>query len=1083
MSRQVYVGREHELANLADLLDDAVAGHGALALVTGEPGSGKTALVERLAGQRTDRTDRAIVRWAACWEGEGQPPYWPWTQVLRQELAAGARPLERDAAELARLAPELGAPGPGESSRFVVYDALARFLADLSAQTPRLLIVDDLQWADEASLGFLEFLAHHLSRLAMLVVATVRDTDVRPPAPLYDALPLLSRGAARIALAGLSIDDVGELLTALTGRPVEAGLATEVVLESGGNPLFATELGRLLATRGGGPLPVPSAVADVIQQRLAGLPAEGADLLRTAAVLGLRFDVAELAEVVGAEVSGVLDALGPYVEARFVTVDQDLTVRLSFTHALVRRALIEGLAPLERARRHAAVADVLERRAGSSVEHLARLADHLAAALPLVDRSRASQAAHRAGDAAVASLAFADAARRYQQALDLVDDTSPAGDAVRLDLLVTLGEAQWRAGSGPASQATAFQAAELARRVGDADAFARAALGAALHYTRYERRPDIVGVLEEALQLLPPGDSARRVQVLARLSERLPPWTDRPDECERVAHQAIAMARRLDDRNVLGLALRASQEAMHSCDTLDERGRMAEELRSLAREASDPEAAAEADRALFTVALERADRPAADRAVTGLEAAARMLRRPHWQFEHLQAQAVLALLEGRIDDGQAVRRRMAALAEWAEVAEIDIVTALQLHVAGIECEIAGYEQAVDALCDLYRYAPVLRSAVGGVAALGLVILDRRDEADQIVREVLAGVDEPVLRRFSAPGGLVLLARAAQRLGMTEGLDGLYRFLLPYQDRVGVLARRGVCTGPVAQALGIAAGQLGDTAAAVAHFARAERVATAMRARAWQARNAVELARVLAGAGDPDGAGTALATAARLGQALGMTRLLAEVDALQAGRGPARPPSPRLEPTAAASLAVDGDLWAVRMGGTTARLRDTKGLHYLAELVRHPGVERHVLDLAALTEGAPVEPGLQRRFLGDAGPMLDERAKAAYRRRLLDLREDLEEAEAFNDTERASRRRAELDALAAELSRAVGLGGRDRRAASAAERARLNVTRALRAAITRIDEAIPDLGAHLDRRVRTGVFCAYEPTPGDAIPWA
>jgi hypothetical protein len=215
----------------------------------------------------------------------------------------------------------------------------------------------------------------------------------------------------------------------------------------------------------------------------------------------------------------------------------------------------------------------------------------------------------------------------------------------------------------------------------------------------------------------------------------------------------------------------------------------------------------------------------------------------------------------------------------------------------------------------------------------------------------------------------------------------------------------------------------------------------------------------------------------------MTRLLGEVDGLRGGGPGVGPALPLRAPSVAtASLSVEGDLWGVRFGGATARLRDTKGLHYLAELVRHPGVERHVFDLVALTEGTPADPGQRRSHLGDAGPMLDERAKAIYKRRLLDLREDLEEAEAFNDIERASRSRAELDALAAELSRAVGLGGRDRRAASAAERARLNVTRALRAAISRIEESVPDLGAHLDRRVRTGVFCAYEPTPDDAVGW-
>ena len=162
---------------------------------------------------------------------------------------------------------------------------------------------------------------------------------------------------------------------------------------------------------------------------------------------------------------------------------------------------------------------------------------------------------------------------------------------------------------------------------------------------------------------------------------------------------------------------------------------------------------------------------------------------------------------------------------------------------------------------------------------------------------------------------------------------------------------------------------------------------------------------------------------------------------------------------------EGDYWSVLFDGRTVRVRDLKGMRYLAQLVAHPGREFHVLDLVAAETG-------QRTSLGDAGEILDERAKAAYRRRLAEIEDDIEQARALEDAGREAQADAERDFLVRELAGAVGLGGRDRRAASASERARSGVTRAVRQAIARIGEHHPPLGEHLDRAVRTGTYCAY-----------
>jgi tetratricopeptide (TPR) repeat protein len=185
---------------------------------------------------------------------------------------------------------------------------------------------------------------------------------------------------------------------------------------------------------------------------------------------------------------------------------------------------------------------------------------------------------------------------------------------------------------------------------------------------------------------------------------------------------------------------------------------------------------------------------------------------------------------------------------------------------------------------------------------------------------------------------------------------------------------------------------------------------------------------------------------------------------------------------------EGDYWLVVFEGRTVRVRDLKGMRYLARLLADPGREYHVLDLVAAETGSGAQPdssqaaGLPRSAFGDAGESLDAQAKDAYRRRLAEIEDDIEQARAIGDAERAAQADAERDFLVRELARAFGLGGRDRRAASASERARAGVTRAVRQAMTRIAEHHPQLGQHLSRTIRTGTYCAYVPDPRAPADW-
>jgi CheY-like chemotaxis protein len=176
---------------------------------------------------------------------------------------------------------------------------------------------------------------------------------------------------------------------------------------------------------------------------------------------------------------------------------------------------------------------------------------------------------------------------------------------------------------------------------------------------------------------------------------------------------------------------------------------------------------------------------------------------------------------------------------------------------------------------------------------------------------------------------------------------------------------------------------------------------------------------------------------------------------------------------------EGEFWTIAFKGAAFRLRDSKGLHYIAALLRQPGREVHSLDLAGsgvASDGATVQGG------SDAGPILDPQAKAQYRARLDELEQELREAEQWNDRERVARANEERELLAHELAAAVGLGGRDRKAASDSERARVNVTRAIKAVLDRISEHSADLDRHFAATLRTGTFCSYVPDPSSPLRW-
>jgi hypothetical protein len=309
-------------------------------------------------------------------------------------------------------------------------------------------------------------------------------------------------------------------------------------------------------------------------------------------------------------------------------------------------------------------------------------------------------------------------------------------------------------------------------------------------------------------------------------------------------------------------------------------------------------------------------------------------------------------------------------------------------------------------------------------------------------------------------------------------------------------------GAVDRYLGLAAMTAGDLPAAERHLRDAVVLNTRIGAQPWAVRAQADLASLLSARDRPADREQALELLeAALGAAmrLGMTAFAKRAgEALTRVGGDDHPAWAPLRAApageGASSWSVcrrEGEYWSIAFAGEAFRLKDVKGLHYLAHLLRHPGREFHVLDLAAAgqparADGPPMSPArqdnLHRARFSDTGSALDEQAKMAYRARLRELEDDLAEATSWADPVRAAKARQEMQFLTGELAAAVGLGGRARKTGSAAERARVNITRAIRGALSRIRAHSPALADHLDATIHTGTFCAYTPDPRAPITW-
>ncbi len=899
-----FVGRLAERERLMELWGQAREGALRLALISGEAGVGKTRLATHLALQA--HWEGATVLYGRCDEDLGVP-YQPWGQALDHlvkeapEIILNAH-VKRHGGELARLVPVLDDRMPGlppprqsdpETERYLLYAAVAGLLEGAGEEEPVLLILDDLQWADQPTLSLLHYVVAQGSLTDVMVVGSYRDAGLAQDHPLAALLADLHReqGVERLKLAGLQADEVVELMEAAAGRELDEdgrALAAEITRETDGNPFFAGEILRHLAETGvivhrdagrwhlvgeASGVGLPQSVREVIGRRVDRLGSDARAALSAAAVIGRDFAIDLLLTVVGLAEAPLLDLLEQAVAASLLQESRERVGRFTFAHALVQHALYEDLGRTRRAQLHRQVAETLEEQCGDEPgERTGELAAHWAAAVVGADTAKAMHYARRAAERALTQLAPDEAVRWYRRALEFYNQAPGDDRSERCELLIGLGEAQRQTGS-PAYRKILLDAAGLARELDDTDGLCRAVLANSRGWTSQVGAVDSerVQALEAAGQALPDRDP-RRARVLALLASELHHAGD-PARCRALASEAIEIGQAADDPAALAHTLNDAIWAISAPDTLDERRRLSDELVELAQHLDDPRLSFWAANRRVIVGIEAGDRSRVESGLATLRALAASVPQPSIAWVWLMFEFSWALVHGDHEASE----------QWAmrayEVGSASGQPDAQLLFGGMLSRLR-YSQGrsrelVEQLVE-FASEPDSVAAWRAAAALALIESGRAAEARELA---LAEDLQSVPRDWMWSVTVFLWAEVCSRLGLRDRADELYTLLAPFSGQLA--AGAALVYGSIAWALGTLAATLERYEQAESHFVAAAEIEGRLGAPVFLARTRASWARALIARDRPQDLDRAQHmleqaehTAARLG-AEGITREVAE----------------------------------------------------------------------------------------------------------------------------------------------------------------------------------------------------------------
>ncbi|HEX4492828.1 MAG TPA: AAA family ATPase [Acidimicrobiia bacterium] len=888
--RTRFVGRADELAQLRRAWSDRQR----LVVIAGEAGIGKTRLTSALA-EELARSGVAIA-WGRGSE-EGLGAYAPFVEVARQIVTA-ADPARLASAvggrgELTRLVPDIETRvGPlppvtvaeaGTEQR-LLFEAVGALIAGCA---PVVVVLDDLHWADRASIALLHYLVRDEALTDVMVVATARDSELDPA--VAGLLADLGRHAPTLRVDLHPLDDDG--LAALVGDVVGASVGNEVVRyiadATDGNPFFAEEMtvqlidtGALVDVEHGAVLrtgadsgAVPDRVREMLHRRVLALGRETQDLLATASIIGRQFDLRIAGPAAALDGLRLADAVDDALLSGLV--DETGPGRLAFSHALVQRAVGERLSSARAAVIHRRVAEAIEAGAvdadAAAVQDLAR---HWAA-VAVVDPSVATTAATwavRAGDAALAAAAADEAIARYEQASELWSAAS-RGHA---DALVRLGDALQYRGRADEADGRYRQALHVAAALDDPALEARAAIGLGRRYPYWESDSDRIGALEHALATLKdePDHDALRLTIMGLLVTQMINGF-RAEEAARRDELVDALAAEADnpetsDATLSHLGKTRVYDWYEDPVRLD---RVARRVADVGERRNDLRVIAVARFAIGLAALDRGEMDDLRVAADHYDAVARQLDDPREHSQAATVRATIAFVEGRYDDSESLSNDALTFGRASGDYNAELVFYAQGLLRAVDQGLAAAVLPLLVDTDDYQQIPSFTAGTALCAAVGGEPELARELVERLVRAGLDGSPRGADRL--AP--TAFLAHTTASLGLVEFAERLLAALLGQPCtavRVGPLIG---WWGPVDHHAGALLRLLGRLDEAEAHLRHALELETRMGARPFLARTRGELATVLELRG-ASGADALRSAALAEADALGAAGIAAEIGA-------------------------------------------------------------------------------------------------------------------------------------------------------------------------------------------------------------
>ncbi len=822
-SSDPFVGRAEPMERLLGALHGARNGRGRLCLLTGEAGIGKTRCVSEFAS--VARRLRLSVASGRCLEGGRTATFWPWVQVLRDALGEESLPAQLKLevrsllSELVPRSDTLDLPADpdatnGFGARFWVLEKLSRHLLKSGEGSPRVILLEDVHWADDASLDLLAFLAAELSQASVLVVATARETLPPGSEAWAKILPRLGP-CERIELAALKPKDVETYVAEVTGLDLSPEIHSTVYTKSSGNPLFLQESVRLLTAcceKDGvsalrtDDIRVPGVARDVLRARLTGLSAETCEALEVACVIGQEFELPVLQGALGVAGESLLVALDEATKARIVA-PRPRAGTYGFVHETIREALYEELSTALRADLHRRVAEAIEARLVGDLR-ANDLAYHYYHGLPRAEPARVERHTRQAGESAMRRFAYEDAAQFFGWALEAQRFQDGVDARSCCEILLALATAQRMSGRIVDSRKAIERAIDIARQNRFADL-----LWAAARCLRPTVRsalvPDSLALkaLEDASSLCD-DQSSLRVRVLAQLA-CIPPYALSIERSTELSSRAVALARSRGDAADLTHALISRLHVLSGPDHIDEALAVTGEILRL-----DPNCAGEVEGTRYCALLQMGDIPRADAVLENFGRVARLLRRPEavWHYERMSALRLLH--SGEFDRADArfhelfVQSRRLRL-PYGPMHAMMHASAVAYDRIGLDAiSGTGWKAELDWATEIPSFqAHWVRF---------LMEIGRRDEAreafDAMAQEGFANVTKEV----GYLNALAHLSLVAVWLRDAAGAESLYGLLRPY-PHFNTPNGFQYCLGSVSHYLGLLARLLGRDRDAVGHL--------------------------------------------------------------------------------------------------------------------------------------------------------------------------------------------------------------------------------------------------------------------------